>query len=151
LAATYFDYPTVSNTAPSNTLPDPGNHANFYDSFGTGNNNYTIGSPYYRTEAGVFLNSASPYGTFDQGGNVFEWNETKVISTSRGLRGGSFDGNSYYLKASNRYYITPTLEDYGMGFRVASTIPEPSTLLLVIAAFATLLTVRRKPVPHNRA
>src|SRR5207245_847392 len=44
----YWDYPTASNTAPINTLPDPGNHANFYDGFGTGNNGYTIGSPYYR-------------------------------------------------------------------------------------------------------
>ena len=52
LAASYFDYPTGSNTAPINTLPDPGNHANFYDDFGTGNNSYTIGSPYYRTEVG---------------------------------------------------------------------------------------------------
>ena len=66
----YWDYPTGSNTAPINTLSDLGNHANFYDYYGTGNNTYTIDSPYYRSEVGAFENSASPYGTFDQGGNV---------------------------------------------------------------------------------
>ncbi len=64
---------------------NPGNNANYYI------NNYAIGSPYYRTVVGEFELSGSPYGTFDQGGNVWEWNETNVISSSRGLRGGSFD------------------------------------------------------------
>ena len=39
---------------------------------------YTIGSPYYTTEVGEFENSESPYGTFDQGGNIWEWNETVI-------------------------------------------------------------------------
>ena len=50
LAASYFDYPTGSNTAPINTLPDPGNHANFRDYYGTGNIGYTIDSPYLSHE-----------------------------------------------------------------------------------------------------
>src|SRR5262249_32093599 len=76
----YWDYPTASatDTVPINTLPDPGNHANFYDHSGTGNSDFSIGSPYFRTEVGVFQNSASPYGTFDQGGNVWELNETAI-------------------------------------------------------------------------
>ena len=42
--AGYWDYPTKSNTAPSNVLSSSGtNNANFY------NGGYTIGSPYYRT------------------------------------------------------------------------------------------------------
>jgi sulfatase modifying factor 1 len=150
LAASYFDYPAGTNTAPINTLPDPGNHANFYDDFGTGNHSFTIGSPYLRTEVGTFANSPSPYGTFDQGGNVFEWNET-AISSSRGLRGGSFGDCSCYLQASNGVSFAPTFTYSTMGFRVArSAVPEPSALLLTIAAFATLRTVRRKSVPHNR-
>ncbi len=68
----YFDYPTSSDAVPNNDLinPDPGNNANFYD----GTYTYTIGSPYYTTEVGEFENSESPYGTFDQGGNLYEWN-----------------------------------------------------------------------------
>lgn len=86
VTANYWDYPTGSDVAPINTLPDPGNHANYYDTFGAGNHGYTVGAPYYRTEAGAFTNSASPYGTFDQGGNVWEWNETVVAGSLRGLR-----------------------------------------------------------------
>ena len=88
LAASYFDYPTGTNAVPGNDINEttnPGNNANYYIS------NYAIGSPYYRTVVGEFELSDSPYGTFDQGGNVWEWNETAVTSSSRGLRGGSFD------------------------------------------------------------
>ena len=83
----YYDYPTGSDIAPSNNLidPDPGNNATSYDG------EYTIGDPYYRTEVGAHENSDSPYGTFDQGGNVWEWDETILYDTSRGMRGGGYD------------------------------------------------------------
>ena len=42
------------------------------------------------TDAGSYTGSASPVGTFDQGGNVFEWNEAIISGSSRGVRGGSF-------------------------------------------------------------
>ncbi|MBN1345075.1 MAG: SUMF1/EgtB/PvdO family nonheme iron enzyme [Phycisphaerae bacterium] len=134
----YWDYPTGTNTAPSNDLinPDPGNNATFYDS------GYTIGGQYYRTEVGAHENSASPYDTFDQGGNVWEWNE--AILYDRGLRGGSF---SYIdiLLASNRYYdFSPSYEYFDFGFRVAE-VPEPATVALL--AFGGIgVLIRRKAV-----
>jgi len=65
-------------------------------------------------------NSESPYGTFDQGGNVWEWNET-LIGSSRGYRGGSFYYDSGgFLRASSRGSSYPTREHIGVGFRVAS-------------------------------
>ena len=138
LAATYFDYPTKSNTAPINTLPDPGNHANFYDQFDTGNSKYTIGSPYYSTDVGAFGKSDSPYGTFDQGGNVLEWNETDVYGY-RGWRGGYWGNNSNSLAASYRYIADPpTYEYYGIGFRVAS-LPEPGSLVMLAGIALTAL------------
>ncbi len=144
----YYDYPTASDTPPINTLldPDPGNHANFYDLFGTGNNDYTIGSPYYTTEVGDFENSASPYGTFDQGGNLWEWNEADIFSdgSSRGLRGGDCNYYSYDLLASYRYYDNPAVEYYDIGFRVAS-VPEPGSItLLVCGMVAGLIWWRRR-------
>ncbi len=70
-----------------------------------------IGHPYYRTLVGEFELSDSPYGTFDQGGNVWEWNETAVTSSLRGLRGGSFEFfSSDALHASLRGYFDPTDE-----------------------------------------
>jgi formylglycine-generating enzyme len=136
----YWDYPTSSNTVPSNVLgnpTDPGNNATFYDS------GDTIGSPYYRTEAGAHENSDSSYGTFDQGGNVLEWNEA-IISSSRGQRGGSVNGGSYGLLASNRSaYNVPTNEFYYLGFRVAS-VPEPGSIILIVSgAIVGLIWWRR--------
>lgn len=127
----YWNYPATSDNEPINTLPDPGNHANYYDVNGVGNSSYSIGSPYYRTNAGEYSHSASPYGTFDQGGNVSEWNETRVFSLNRGLRGGAFYGQGDLMHALKRGYFEPTFENSGVGFRVASIIPEPTTLMLV--------------------
>jgi len=122
----YWDYPTGSDAVPSNDSvdPDPGNNANFDQS------GYTIGSPYYRTEAGEFEDSESPYGTFDQGGNVWEWNEAIVGELYRGLRGGSFgDGSVNYLRASARTYILiyPTDEPDFVRFRVCEVFGPVST------------------------
>ena len=142
----YWVYPTASNTTPINTLPDPGNHANYYD------NGHAIGSPYYRSEAGAFNNSSSPYGTFDQGGNVVEWNDTRYsnILGTRGRRGGSFYDSSSNMRSSSRGASSPLNEFFYVGFRVASiAVPEPSTMFLVPIAFATL-SVRRRHRPTQQ-
>ncbi len=128
----YWDYPTSSNSVPGRDLNDvSGNNAN-YD--GTP---YPIDSPYYTTLVGEFQNSDSPYGTFDQGGNVEEWNESVVYEGSgysyRGLRGGSFYDYASDLHASNRYSYLPTYEANFIGFRVTE-VPEPSTLALLTLA-----------------
>ena len=144
LAASYFNYPTGTNAVPGRDMTEAtnsGNNANYYLG------GYLIGNPYYRTVAGEFELSDSPYGTFDQGGNVSEWNETAVVtSLSRGLRGGSFLTHldlSDLLHASLRSSTVPANESISVGFRVAS-IPEPSTLCLGSMAMITLLLWRRR-------
>jgi len=138
----YFDYPTASDTVPSNDLmdPDPGNNANFWRGDDT-----TIGSPYYMTVVGEFENSESPYGTFDQGGNLWEWNETEIYAgSSRGLRGGFWSSFSVNLHASNRNDFDPTNEYDVVGFRVAS-VPEPGSItLLLFGAVAGWIWWRRR-------
>ncbi len=124
----YFDYPTGSDSEPSNDLidPDPGNNANFYQ------NDYTLGSSYSTTEVGEFENSGSPYGTFDQGGNLWEWNETEVnAGTSRGIRGGRHGNYSSYMLASCREDGDPTAYNDSLGFRVAR-VPEPGGIALLL-------------------
>ncbi len=134
----YFDYPTGTDATPNNNLtdPDPGNNATLY------NGSYTIGSPYYRTEVGAHENSESPYGTFDQAGNVLEWNEA-IIASSRANRAGHFLGGGSGANAAHRYANSPSLEHVALGFRVAQ-VPEPATLGLLLLGGLLLFKARCK-------
>ena len=72
--------------------------------------NYTRGADWNGQNGNVTTvgsaTATSFYGAFDLGGNVWEWNE-QIISSSRGLRGGSWNNN-------------PGNENNNIGFRVAS-------------------------------
>ena len=143
VTANYYDYATGSDTKPSNQLTDPdaGNNAT-YGYFTSGDVLVlTIGSPYYRTEAGEHENSESPYGTYDQAGNVEEWCDTFQYSSSRILRGGNY----YYdgaIRASVRYGHFPN-DDYRWGgFRLVY-IPEPTSMVLMALCGVGMLRRRR--------
>ena len=119
--AGYWDYATRSNTAPGQDMADAsGNNANYY----TAPYACPIDLGKYTTVVGEFQDSASPYGTFDQGGNVWEWNEAVLYGSHRGLRGGSFSNTLNDLHASARSNYNPASEYYTVGFRVVK-LPEP--------------------------
>ncbi|MCP4590843.1 MAG: formylglycine-generating enzyme family protein [bacterium] len=117
----YWDYPTASNTAPTPEATPGTDLTNGSANYYVGG--YAIGSPYYRTEVGAYdaKPSGSPYDTFDQGGNVWEWNEAVPYGAYRGLRAGSFYYNvALTLRAAyRRSYSDPAYEYYSFGFRVA--------------------------------
>lgn len=136
----YFEFPTASDAEPSNALVepvDPGNNATYLDS------GLTIGAPYYRTEVGAHENSESAYGTFDQGGNVWEWNDGTPYGYYRGLRGGTFCCYDSGLAAADRDGYYATYENYGLGFRVVQ-VPEPAAMVLLVLGGVGLLVRRRR-------
>ena len=145
LAASYFDYPTGTNAVPGNDLTEttnPGNNGNYSIS------GLAIGHPYYRTSVGEFELSDSPYGTFDQGGNVYEWNETKVNVSSRGMPGGAFSSGP---SASLVHHHGPGDDFNDAGFRVASIspVPEPSSVILLACLWGSFVHTRyffRRPL-----
>ena len=96
------------------------------------------------TNVGAYTGSASPYGTYDQGGNVWEWNEQIIFGSFRNTRGGAWDNYSGWLAASGYQYMGPTYEDDFIGFRVASPIPEPGTALLVMTGLLGLAYRERR-------
>jgi hypothetical protein len=115
VTANYWDYPTSSDAEPTaEAPPGGGNSANYASGVGG------------LTDVGAYTGSASPYETFDQGGNVWEWIEHVFI----GLPGGAWTSGSSFMLSSNRSpSISETTEDLAVGFRVA-TVPEPSTFAL---------------------
>ena len=124
----YWDYATGSDTKPGrdvNETTNPGNNANFDDS------GMLLGMPYMRTPVGEFEISDSPYGTFDQSGNIAEWNETITGLPSGaaywGIRGGSYRNVAADMTPSWRGdYWTGNNEGGWLGFRVATEyIPPP--------------------------
>ncbi len=148
-AGSYNQYPFSSNTvptsAPPGSTPDTGNFLSPGGAFAvTGSTSYSS-SQSYLTAVGTYTASASPYGVYDMGGNVFQWNEALISGSYRGLRGGSWLDDSLPLQSSNRGGISPTFEYYLFGFRVAS-VPEPSTAVLAAFALVSLIawTWRRR-------
>ncbi len=120
----YWLYPTGSNTQPGN-IPGPSplaNHANFWNgSVWSVTQEMSLDSNQnYLTDGGAFEESESPYGTFDQGGNVWEWNDAIISGTSRGIRGGFWNIGGGTLQASYRPSLPPTAKGDAFGFRVAS-------------------------------
>ena len=97
----------------------------------------------YLTDVGAYAASASTYGTFDQGGDVYQWNETLFGGSFRGDNGGAWFVTSDNLQSAVSGNDDPTEEYWGLGFRVAAVVPEPSTFVLAGLGFFGVIVCRR--------
>jgi formylglycine-generating enzyme required for sulfatase activity len=137
IAAHYWTYATGTDVHPTSAPPDSTlNTANYYDDTTgyavAGSLTYST-TQNYLSDVGAYMASASPFGTYDQNGDVFQWNEALISGSVRGLRGGYWGGPFDGLRSSYRDHTDPADEGDGVGFRVA-TVPEPSSGVLAILA-----------------
>lgn len=147
----YWAFATQSNTAPGNVVGSGSNQANYVNS----SDDYSVtqasysSSQNYLTPVGAFTGSKSYYGTYDQTGDVFEWNDA-VISNDRGDRGGGWNVISSEIGSSYRGGgATVTTENSQYGFRVASVytaVPEPGATMLALAGLGAAVVAGRMPV-----
>lgn len=142
----YWLYPTQSNTVPTmatagftGDISNPGANVANYDTGADWNaqngNVTTVGS------AG--LTSDSYYGAYDLGGNVWEWNEA-FITGERGLRGGSFFSSVTDMESILRNSYDPTSSADNVGFRLATSVPEPSRMMLFALGLSAAMLRRRR-------
>jgi len=120
----YYAYATQSNTAPGNVVGSAANQAN-YDN---GVYSVTQSGSYdsnqnYLTDVGAFSGSGSFYDTFDQSGDVYQWNDLDgAAGSSRGQRGGEWYGLAFHVSSSASYSDDPSEEYDSVGFRLASPV-----------------------------
>ena len=146
VTANYWDYATGSYSVPDGN--DFAGDSVFDAVFIDGDNHLANPQPNSVTNAGV----ASPYGTFGQNGNVFEWVESAMdggnnsSSPVRALRGGNWTNPEIYLRSSDRSGLDPGESTGAVGFRVASvaSVPEPSSALLLLGSGWMGLLRRRR-------
>ncbi|HMB70792.1 MAG TPA: SUMF1/EgtB/PvdO family nonheme iron enzyme [bacterium] len=133
VSGNYWNYPTSTDAGVDWHLidPDPGNNAT---KSGGAIGLWTIDAPYYRTSVGAHENSESPYGTFDQGGNVMEFTEAVPESDIRRIRGGSW----YWAGLLGAWDVDDVMHSsdqlHDLGFRVVSLQVGPVSAPLPRAA-----------------
>ena len=121
----YWLYPTRSNEPPLNKGPgDPEPNSASFGGY-AGEKTYTS---YDFLPVASLPNASSHYGTFDQGGNVWEWNEAIVFQKQRGMRGGSTPHTIEKLRSKVRSSASPERKYPDTGFRLARAVPSPAAL-----------------------
>ena len=155
----YWLYPMKTNSEPYSdqppgATPDNLRVGNFFNDDGIANG-YNDGKALIGLETptsnvltpvGAYTSSIGYYGTYDQGGGVYEWNDTAMVFDSAGMRGGSWNDSVSDLQSDRRNRSGSATEYGTIGFRVAAVVPEPSIAVSFIIAGGLLLARRRRAV-----
>jgi formylglycine-generating enzyme required for sulfatase activity len=132
VASGYWTFPTQSDSLPQNNSSAESNQANFLRLGLFSVTQVSTQDPLqnYLTAVGTFKFAPSPYGTFDQGGNVEEWTDT-VVSTSFGeariTRGGAWNSGGLNNDSNPIPTALPTDRLSKIGFRLARSVFNQNT------------------------
>jgi sulfatase modifying factor 1 len=138
----YYAYATQSNTAPDNVVGSAANQANYRRAnvFSVTQLSGYSSDQNYLSDVGAFSGSGSFYGTYDQSGNVVQWNDLDGTAGSiRGVRGGNWNNSDpVFLSSSFSSVLGPAGEGSNTAFRLVSpvAVPEPSTYAMALAGLA---------------
>ena len=109
------DVPTLPQWTGAGSLRDPGlNVANYDNAVGW---NGQVGN--LTTVGSAGSGSETAWGAADMGGNAYEWVESIVTGSMRGLRGGGWNDPASMLHKMHRGSNAPTNKYSTVGFRVA--------------------------------
>lgn len=123
----YYLYATRSNRAPGNRVGDEFNMANYIDDY-SGSYFYSVPqiryldpTQNYLTDVGAYSGSPSYYGTYDQNGLLYQWNDLEgTAGPSRGLRGGFYFAGPGAAQSLSFNQASPTREASDTTIRLAA-------------------------------
>lgn len=142
-AQVYFDYPVSSDT--ETVCSAPTSIANRANCSTPASGDFSNVGAYDMSAPGAGPGSPGPNGTYDQGGNAYEWTETPVpgIPQSRVLRGGSYWVGSLNANSWTQHPLQLD-NNKDFGFRVAGPVPAMAVPTLsyfgLVAVMAGLVT-----------
>ena len=126
----YYAFATQNNSPPGNTIGSTANMANYNNGvYSVTQSSSNDPNQNYLTDVGAFTGSGSFYSTFDQNGNVFQWNDKDGSpSPVRGIRGGGWNSGSADLERRFPSTISIDAELDNVGFRLASPVGGSSSV-----------------------
>jgi formylglycine-generating enzyme required for sulfatase activity len=145
----YWSYANKSDTLLSNQIGDTGAANYFHFSYAmTGSTAWSTDTVDTSDVGAYGIIASNYYGTFDQLGNVREFNDAIGDGSLRGCRGGSYASRIYLetdMESTTQLrFVYPESESGDTGFRLASAVPEPSAIVLTVLASGMMLTRRKR-------
>jgi len=130
----YWTYANQSDTASTDKINYGGSHS---DAAGD-----------LVTPVGYFTDATSYYGTYDQSGNLKEWNDQVPHAFNyRGREGGAYDSTTTTGDLGKDSIYNDGYSEFPnyspAGFRI-TTVPEPSALSLLAVGLGGLAMMRRR-------
>jgi len=121
----YYLYSTQSDASPGNLVGNTSNQMNVIINllFSVTQAATLELSQNYLTDVGAYTGSPSYYGTFDQNGSLYQWNDLDGTQGAyRGIRGSFWFAGAQAAQSITYAATAPTFAGNDIGFRLAATL-----------------------------